>query len=166
MKAIEIPGWRLAAHVAIDAPPPGWRDALAARLGARPRRIGPWAELALYGAWRCLDAAGENALPADARLRIASLSGPLAATRACLNQLHGELLPMPFDFMQSQPALMLAALARGLSWQGDASFTTGRDTPMLVRMALQGAGRGGLLWGRVEGEAGACASEWARWVPE
>ncbi len=52
------------AHVAIDPLPADWRDQLAARLGARPRRLGAWTELAMFGALRCLDAAGETALPA------------------------------------------------------------------------------------------------------
>ncbi|MDM0074478.1 hypothetical protein QTH90_08800 [Variovorax sp. J2P1-59] len=159
-----LPGWRLAAHVVADPPPPDWRHALAERLGARPRRIGVWAELALHGAWQCLDAAGETSLPADARLRVASLSGPAAATRASLEQLRAGL-PLPFDFMQSQPALMLAALAKGLAWRGDASFMVCRDLPLLTRVALQGAGPEGLLLGWIEEQRDAYRSEWWRWLP-
>lgn len=159
-----LPGWRLAAQVTIDPPPVGWRDALAIRLGARPRRIGLWAELALHGAWQCLDAAGETALPGDARLRVISLGGPRDATRACLAQLRGGM-PLPFDFMQSQPALMLAALAEGLGWQGDASYLAGRDLPRVVDLASRGAGPGGLLIGQVEEGPGSPRCAWWRWVP-
>jgi hypothetical protein len=159
-----IPGWRLAAQVTIDPPPAGWRDALAMRLGARPRRIGAWAELALHGAWQCLDAAGETALPADARLRVSSLSGPREVTCACLAQLRAGI-PLPFDFMQSQPALMLAALVKGLGWQGDASYFMGRDLPRLASLALHGAGPGGLLMGQVEEGPASLSSVWWRWVP-
>ncbi|MDM0115336.1 hypothetical protein QTI66_24520 [Variovorax sp. J22R133] len=159
-----LDGWRLVAHVVADPPPPGWREALAARLGARPRRIGVWAELALHGAWQCLDAAGEAALPPGARLRVASLSGPQSATRSSLVQLRSGL-PMPFEFMQSQPGLMLAALAKGLAWQGDASFMVCRDRPLLMRAALHGAGPDGLLLGWIEQEGDALRSEWWRCVP-
>jgi hypothetical protein len=161
-----IPGWRLAAHVILKPPPADWRDTLAARLGRRPRRIGQWAELALYGAWRCLDAAGETTLVADARLRVTSLGGQRKAVLACLAQLRENNLLMPFDFMQSQPAMMLAALTQGLKWQGDASFLNGRDLPQLMRLALHGAKAGGLLMGQIEEEAGLPCSQWWRWLPE
>lgn len=36
--------------------PSDWRDQLVLRLEQRPRRLGTWAELALYGALQCLDA--------------------------------------------------------------------------------------------------------------
>jgi hypothetical protein len=160
----DIPGWRLAAHVVADPPPPDWRNALAARLGERPRRIGVWAELALHGAWQCLDAAGESVLPTGARLRVASLSGSQSATRASLAQLRSGL-PMPFDFMQSQSGLMLAAVAKGLGWQGDASFMVCRSVPLLTRACLYGAGPEGLLLGWIEEEGDALRSEWWRWRP-
>lgn len=159
------PGWRLAAHVAIDPPPEGWRDALAQRLGQRPRRIGLWAELALYGACECLDAAGEAALPPGARVRIASLTGARSATQASMDPFRAGLLPLPFDFMQSQPALMLAALGSALDWQGDASFMVCRDADIWQRLALQGPGAAGALLGRVEERGEALATEWWRWMP-
>lgn len=143
------PGWQVTAHVLADPPPPDWRDGLAQRLGYRPRRIGPWAELAVYGARQCLDAAGEAALPAGARLRVASLSGPRSAMRASVAQLATGL-PMPFSFMQSQPALMLAALGQGLAWQGDATFVAARDPVAVQQMAVRGAGLQGVLLGWVE----------------
>ena len=164
--AIEtLPGWRLAAHVVSNPPLPDWRHALARRLGARPRRIGVWAELALHGAWQCLDAAGESALPVGARLRVASLSGPQTATRDSMTQLRTGL-PMPFDFMQSQSGLMLAALAKGLGWQGDASFMVCRDASLLMRVATCGAGPDGLLLGWIEQDGEALRGEWWRWLPE
>jgi len=64
--------WRVLAHVKLDPLPADWRERLAVRLGQRPRRIGTWAELALYGARLCLDAAQETALPALAQLRVAA----------------------------------------------------------------------------------------------
>ena len=142
-------GWRVVAHVGADAPLPGWRDDLARRLGQRPRRIGPWAELALHGALQCLDVAGEPALPAAARLRVASLGGAATAMRAAAQQLrHGA--PLPFTFMQSQPSLMLAALGAQLAWQGDAVFLSGRDPAALLQLALRGAAPAGVLFGWVE----------------
>lgn len=163
----ERPAWRITAHVQIDPPPPDWRDALAQRLGQRPRRIGLWAELALYGARQCLDRAGEAALPAGARLRVASLSGPRHATLTGVGQLATGL-PMPFGFMQSQPALMLAALGQHLAWQGDAVFMSGRDPVAVQQIALRGAGPEGVLLGWVEEgahEGDPLRTEWWRLRP-
>ena len=95
--------WHTLAHVVADPLPADWRDQLAKRLGQRPRRIGPWAELALYGARLCLDAAQEPALAAGAQMRVASLSGPVSAARTITEQARTGLL-MPFAFMQSQPS--------------------------------------------------------------
>jgi hypothetical protein len=154
--------WRLMAHVAVDPLPPDWRDHLAQRLGERPRRIGPWAELALYGARLCLDAAQEAALPADAKLRVASFSGPLHATRTMAKQAQTGL-PMPFVFMQSQTSHMLAALSRHLAWQGDACFTLCRDRHAVLQLAQQECSSAGLLIGWVEEDV---RSEWWRMVPD
>ncbi|RZL64788.1 MAG: hypothetical protein EOP81_07170 [Variovorax sp.] len=150
-----------------DPPPLDWREALAHRLGQRPRRIGLWAELALYGARQCLDAAGETALPPGARVRVASLSGPRSAMRASVGQLATGL-PMPFSFMQSQPALMLAALGQSLAWHGDAAFVAGRDAVAVQRFALRGAGPDGVLLGWVEEgaeQADPLRTEWWRLRP-
>jgi len=161
--------WHCTAHVVADPPAADWRDALARRLGERPRRIGLWAELAIHGARACLDAAGEEVLPADARLRVAGFSGAMSATRAATQQGARGLLPMPFGFMQSQPSQMLAAVGASLGWCGDASFMLGRDAPALVRLAQLGAASGGVLFGRVEEmeEEGAVRlrTEWWRFVP-
>lgn len=158
--------WRTVAHVVAHPPPDDWRDALATRLGRRPRRVGLWTELAMYGALRCLDAAGEAALPTGARLRVTSRRGAWEATRAGLAQLDAGL-PMPFTFMQGQPALMLAEVGRCLDWQGDASFMLCRDLARPLALSQLGAGRDGLLFGVVEETFGDVPprSEWWRLVP-
>lgn len=168
MKTAFAPGeaWRIVSHFTADPLPPDWRDQLAQRLGRRPRRVGLWTELAMYGARRCLDEAGESALPAGARLRVSSMRGAWGATHAALAQLDGGVL-MPFTFMQSQPALMLAEVGRCLEWQGDASFALCRDAQQLLRLSAVGAGRSGLLIGVVEEERNGDKprSEWWRLVP-
>jgi hypothetical protein len=153
--------WTTRAHLLVDPLPAGWRDALAARLGQPLRRMGPWAELALYGARLCLDAAHEPALPPGALLRVASLSGPLSATRTIAEQARSGL-PMPFAFMQSQPSQMLAALSRHLAWQGDARFTVCRDPDALRLLAQLECGPAGALIGWVEENR---RTEWWRLVP-
>lgn len=158
------PGWRLAASVELAPDSDAWRDALARRLGQRPRRLGLWAELALHGALGCLAQAGESTLPAAARLRVTSLSGAQAATRAGIGQVRAGRLPMPFDFMQSQPALMLAALGQAMGWRGDGSFVIAREPEALVRAALRGAAPQGLLFGQVEQEGACLRTAWWRWV--
>jgi hypothetical protein len=152
--------WRTLAHVVADPLPADWRDQLAKRLGQRPRRMGPWAELALYGARLCLDAAQEPALAAGAQLRVASLSGPLSASRTITGQARTGL-PMPFAFMQSQPSQMLAALSQHLAWQGDARFTLCRDKQAVLQLAQQECGAAGLLIGWVEEDQ---RTEWWRMV--
>ncbi len=158
--------WCTVAHFGGDPLPPDWRDDLARRLGHRPRRVGLWAELAMYGALRCVEQAGEATLPVGARLRVASLRGPWRATQTGLEQLRSGL-PMPFTFMQSQPAMMLAEVSRCLGWQGDASFMVCRDPRWLSRVFRQGAGTAGVLWGVVEevSQGAAARSEWWRLVP-
>lgn len=158
--------WRIASHFTAEPLPVDWRDLLALRLGRRPRRVGLWTELAMYGARRCLDEAGEAALPAGARLRVSSMRGAWGATHAALAQLDAGML-MPFTFMQSQPALMLAEVGRCLEWQGDASFALCRDPQLLLQLAQTGAGSGGLLFGIVEEERNGekPRSEWWRLVP-
>jgi hypothetical protein len=161
--------WQCVAHVVSDPPTADWRDALARRLGERPRRIGIWAELAIHGARACLDLAGEDVLPVGARMRVAGFSGAMSATRAATQQGARGLLPMPFGFMQSQPGQMLAAVGASLGWRGDASFMLGRDAPALLRLAQLGAGPQGLLFGRVEEtqqeDAVRLRTEWWRFVP-
>jgi hypothetical protein len=153
--------WRTHAHVVVDPLPVNWREQLAQRLGHRPRRIGAWAELALYGARMCLDAAEERALPAGAQLRVASLSGPMSATRAAAQQAE-TALPLPFTFMQSQASQMLAALSQHLGWQGDARFTLSREPNAVLQLAQCECSAEGLLIGWVEEDR---RTEWWRMVP-
>lgn len=158
--------WCTAAHFVVHPPPADWREDLARRIGRKPRRVGLWTELAMYGARCCLDAAGESALPAGARIRVSSQRGAWGATHAGLAQLDAGL-PMPFTFMQSQPALMLAEVGRCLDWQGDASFALCREPARVLRLAKLGASRDGLLFGIVEEERNGepARSEWWRLVP-
>jgi len=158
--------WRSVAHFVAHPPPADWREDLARRIGRKPRRVGLWTELAIYGARCCLDAAGEAALPAGARIRVSSQRGAWGATHAGLTQLDAGL-PMPFTFMQSQPALMLAEVGRCLDWQGDASFALCREPERVLQLAKLGASRDGLLFGIVEEERNGepARSEWWRLVP-
>ena len=106
----------------IAAPPAAdWRTDLTRMLGAKPRRIGSWAELGLYGALRCMAGAGESVLPQDAILMLASRRGTYAATDLVLEQMR-EDLPMPLAFLQTQPSQLLALLAAQMQWQGHACF--------------------------------------------
>jgi hypothetical protein len=166
MRSGSLHAWRVASYFTADPLPADWRDRLAHRLGRRPRRVGLWTELAMYGARRCLDEAGEPALPAQARLRVSSVRGAWDATHAALAQLDAGTL-MPFTFMQSQPALMLAEVGRCLDWQGDASFALCRDPQQLMRLSQVGAASAGLLFGVVEEERNGEGprSEWWRLVP-
>jgi hypothetical protein len=150
----------LKAHVVLDPPPGGWRDALARRLGARPRRIGGWAELALHGARLCLDAAQEEHLPAGALLRVMGVHGPMGATRQVAEQAR-QGLPLPFSFMQSQPSQMLAALGQQLGWQGDARYVLSRDAQASLQLAQLECGAAGLLIGTVDEDR---RTEWWRYT--
>jgi len=161
--------WHLAGR-ACGPWPDDWRPDLERRLGHRPRRLGVWAEQALYGALRALESSGETALPADASLVVCSLGGPVQALQSGLQSLEAGQLPMPFTFLQSQPAVMLAALAAHLGgaagWTGDAQAITHRDPVALLDLALRAAPRGGLLIGWIE-DPSACkaAHRWLRLRP-
>lgn len=158
----ETLAWKVAARTACPAPPPDWRDRLAARLGQRPRRLGLHAELALFGALEALAAAGETCLPPATLVRVGSARGPVSAVGAVLQQAR-EDLPMPFSFLQAQPSQMLAALSGALQWQGDASFVVTADPLALVTMAARQAGRGGMLLGWVDESP--AHTEWLRLLP-
>lgn len=145
--------------------PADWRAALAVRLAHKPRRLGAWAELALWGARGCLDAAGLEALPARARLQVMSLSGPAEALRAGVAALASSL-PAPYTFLQSQPLVGLAAMARWLhggDWRGDALVVNARDEALLTTLARAAAQRTPVLQGRVELGA-TLRSDWWLWV--
>ena len=146
-----------------NEPPDNWRDQLAVRLGYRPRRIGVLAELALFGALDCLDAAGETTLPADTILQVCSLRGSFSAILQVLEQ-NREGLPMPFSFLQSQTSQLLPALAAALKWQGNAGIVLARTPAELAIFACHQAGSGGMLLGWVE-EPGPASSCWLRLVP-
>jgi hypothetical protein len=145
----------------VEVPPPAdWREKLAQMLGEKPRRIGPWAELGLYGALRCMADAGETALPTDALLLVASRSGTHVATRAALDQM-GDDLPMPLTFLQTQPSQLLALLAMRLCWQGNANFLAGASLNVARTLAEAMAGPAGALVGWVDDTDGG-ATEWLR----
>lgn len=100
-----------------QAPAPDWREQLAARLGTRPRRLGLWAELGLYGALQCM---GSNARAADqVALLVNSQFGPASLLQEALGQVR-EGLPLPLTFLQIQPNQLLATLSTQLGWRGDA----------------------------------------------
>lgn len=147
-----------------NPPPADWREQLASRLGVRPRRIGIWAELALYGALECLTDAGEKVLPQSVKLMVTSHKGPLAATQAVLEQEREGGLPMPLTFLQTQPSQMLAVLAAHLGWSGDACFIAARHPHAVLRLAAAQSGAQGVLLGWVD-EDGGGSSVWLRMRP-
>jgi hypothetical protein len=114
------------------AVPADWREQLVVRLGQRPRRIGVWAELALYGARLCLDEHLLEQLPDNAALRVVSTTGPSQALAHAWQACAENTLPMPFDFLQSQPSQMLVALCQHLQWQGDALFMAHEKLDVLL----------------------------------
>jgi hypothetical protein len=126
--------------------PPDWREQLTQMLGAKPRRIGTWAELGLYGALRCMADAGEKTLAQDAQIWLGSRRGTYAATDTVLKQLL-EDLPMPLAFLQTQPSQLLALLAAQLGWKGHACFVAGAEPQALMRLATAQAGKDGVLLG-------------------
>ena len=145
----------------LAAPPPAdWREQLTQLLGAKPRRIGTWAELGLYGALRCLADAGETTLPSDAILLLTSRRGTYAATGVALEQVRGDAL-MPLTFLQTQPSQLLALLAAQLDWTGHACFFAAAQPQELLRLAAVQAGAGGALLGCVD-EAEGGFSHWLR----
>jgi len=146
------------------APPPAdWREQLARMLGAKPRRIGTWAELGLYGALRCMADAGEKTLPQDAQIWLGSRRGTYAATEIVLDQLR-DGLPMPLAFLQVQPNQLLALLAAQMDWKGHACFVAGAEPEALLRLAAVQAGKDGMLLGWLDEMAGG-ESIWLRLRP-
>lgn len=145
----------------VAAPPPAdWREQLALMLGAKPRRIGTWAELGLYGALRCMADAGEAALPQDALLLLGSRRGTYVATELVLEQMR-DSLPMPLAFLQTQPSQLLALLAAQVKWSGHACFVAGTEPDALLRLAAAQAGVGGVLLGWVDEMEGG-VTNWLR----
>lgn len=149
----------------IAAPPPAdWREQLAQLLGAKPRRIGTWAELGLYGALRCMTDAGEKTLPSDAILLLTSRRGTYAATDSALAQMC-DGLPMPLTFLQTQPSQLLALLAAQMDWTGHACFLAAALPQDLLRLASVQTGPGGVLLGCVDETEGG-SSNWLRLRPD
>jgi hypothetical protein len=145
----------------IAAPPPAdWREQLAQWLGAKPRRMGTWAELGLYGALRCMADAGEKTLPPDALLLLSSRRGTYTATSAALVQMH-DSLPLPLTFLQTQPSQLLALLAAQMDWTGHACFLAGAQPQDVLRLAAAQAGEGGVLLGCVD-ETNDGSTNWLR----
>jgi 3-oxoacyl-[acyl-carrier-protein] synthase-1 len=142
--------------------PDDWREELVALFGQRPRRIGMWAEVGLYGALRCIRDAGETTLPTGAILRISSLGGPMAAILQTLQGIAQDGMAMPFAFLQSQPGQLPAIVAQALQWQGDARIHNHRD-PLLLGAACREAGPQGMLIGWLE-EAQNDAAPISRWL--
>ncbi len=159
----EATAWRFTGRTPLAPLPAGWRECLVAHLGQRPRRLGLFTELALYGAFEALTVAGERTLPDDTLVRVCSLRGAVSAIHQVLDQARTDL-PMPFSFLQSQPSQTLAALSAALHWQGDGSFMLTRDPLALLTLSLRQVGHRGLLLGWVEEEDPA-RSRWLRLVP-
>ncbi|GAA5170659.1 beta-ketoacyl synthase N-terminal-like domain-containing protein [Viridibacterium curvum] len=119
-----------------DAQSADWQNELYTMLGSRPRRLGSWVELGLWGALRCMRQAGVPEPGDDLIIRISSLDGPRQAIEKALSESLDSGTPMPFSFLQSQPSQLLARLAAALHWQGDARIVTQRDPIALIRLAL------------------------------
>lgn len=148
----------------IAAPPPAdWRTDLTRMLGAKPRRIGTWAELGLYGALRCMADAGETTFPQEAILMLSSQRGTYAATDTVLEQMR-EDLPMPLAFLQTQPSQLLALLAAQLNWKGHACFFADTGYHALLRLAAAQSGKDGVLLGWVDEMEGG-STNWLRLRP-
>ena len=158
MKAWRITGRQFA------APPPDWRAQLATRLGQRPRRLGEWVELGLWGARQCLDQSGEEKLPANALLSLSTLNGPDIALRSALAQQAVDSVPMPITFLNSQPSQALPALAQYLGWLGNGRCLTTREPSLALQLACLEAGREGVLAGWVD-EGAPGISIWLRLLP-
>lgn len=159
MKTFAITG-----RCAAAPPPPDWRQQLATMLGAKPRRIGVWAELGLYGALRCMADAGEKTLAPEAILLLASHRGPYLATETVVEQMH-DGLPMPLTFLQTQPSQVLALLAAQLNWQGHACFVAGAKPQELLRLAGAQTKNAGVLLGWVD-EMDGGSTNWLRLRPD
>lgn len=143
-----------------DPPPADWREQLTQLLGAKPRRIGTWAELGLYGAIRCMADAGEEALPLDAILLLTSRRGNYSAKSTAIEQMRSDLL-MPLTFLQTQPSQLLALLAVQMHWTGHACFLAAAQPQDLLHLASALAGAGGVLLGCVD-ETNGGSTNWLR----
>lgn len=156
--------WQITGRCFLAPPPANWRERLARRLGYKPRRIGTWAELMLYGALCCLDDAGEPSLPDDALLSVSSLFGPIQALHHALAEAQ-DGQPLPLGFLQSQPNQALTHLNKALQWQGNARYLTTRTPLEALRLACRShVHAGGVLLGWVS-ELDGGSSQWLRLRP-
>ena len=155
--------YRIRARCVARPAPADWREQLATRLGSRPRRLGRWAELGLYGALECLAAGAESTLPEQAGLVVSSQHGPALALRTALEQVRDDL-PLPLTFLQTQPSQLLASLSAQWHWCGDARFIAHPDPMALLALALHAQHADGLLLGWVN-ELTAESSIWLRLQP-
>ena len=155
--------WTITGRQFAAPPPANWRAHLAMRLGHRPRRIGEWAELALWGARQCLDQAQEADLSANALLSLSSLHGPDIALRAALEQAKDDV-PLPIAFLGSQASQVLPTLAHYLGWQGNGRCSSTRDPVQALHLACLESRAGGLLIGWVDEDAPGM-SLWLRLAP-
>ncbi len=147
-----------------QAVPADWREALHSMLGERPRRLGEWAELGLWGALRCLRDAGLESLPAGAIIRVCSAGGPRTATLKALQEIRAQNLPMPFSFLQSQPGQLLASLSAALRWQGDARMLSTREERLATQLACLDSAAPGVLLGWLEEHDLHGAAPISRWL--
>jgi hypothetical protein len=157
--------YRIRARCVAQPPAADWREQLARRLGSRPRRLGRWGELGLYGALECLAADAESTLAEHAALVVSSQHGPALAMHSAMAQAR-EDLPLPLTFLQTQPSQLLATLSAQLRWCGDARFITHPDPFAVLTLALLMADghAGGMLLGWVD-ELGTESSLWLRLQP-
>lgn len=155
--------WHIKGRHASSPLPADWKARLVARLGHRPRRLGEWAEMALYGALACMGDAGEERLDNEALLSVSSLHGPDRALRAALQEAR-EGLPLPIGFLNSQPNQVLPTLSQYLAWQGNGRSLSSRDPLATVHLATLEAGSAGMLLGWVDEDAPG-QSFWLRVAP-
>lgn len=136
---------------------------LARSLGARPRRLGRFAQLALAGALECAQQfpAHSVGLHPDSGILLfseTSVWGELVARVRAFNE-RGEA-PTPFEFFTVQGNAACLAIARHLGIRGPALFLAGSDEARdlaLWALALQAPA---VLAGRVEFHADAWTSDW------
>ena len=148
MKTFAITGRCLAAP-----PPADWREQLAQMLGAKPRRIGTWAELGMYGALCCMADAGEN----DAAARGAALAGQPPRHLRRDGDRAGTVARRPADAagVPADSAEPVAGDAGRADWNGTA-----------MPASLPGASRRACCAWRQPRRAvrGYCWAGWTRWM--
>lgn len=157
-------GWQILGRCIAAPPPADWREQLIARLGSRPRRLGAWCELGLFGALECLADAGETSLPAAAQLSVATRRGSDTALRDALRMAREDGLPLPLGFLQSQPGQLLAHFSAATAWQGDARMLACRDVLAALRLACRTSASDELLLGWLDEDSadGPAFSIWLR----